>query len=144
MSFRFICALRERQDDIPLLTWRFVRELERKMGKKIESIPKKTMEMLQAYPWPGNVRELRNAVEQALIVSSGPELELKTREVAEQLTSLKRMERQHILAVLEQTGGRVKGTGGAAEILGMKPTTLYTMMQRLGIPSRHSKYGVSD
>jgi len=138
--------LRERQDDIPLLTWRFVRELERKMGKKIESIPKKTMAMLQAYPWPGNIRELRNAVEQALIVSSGPELELKNLAVGETtlLTSLKKVERQHILAVLEQTGGRVKGTGGAAEILGMKPTTLYTMMQRLGIPSRHSKYGTSN
>jgi len=138
--------LRERRDDIPLLTWRFVRELERKMGKKIESIPKKTMEMLQAYPWPGNVRELRNAVEQGLIVSNGPELELRSRDVGETalLTSLKRVERQHILAVLERTGGRVKGTGGAAEILGMKPTTLYTMMQRLGIPSRHSKYDASN
>ena len=138
--------LRERQEDIPLLTWRFVRELERKMGKRIESIPKKTMAMLQAYPWPGNVRELRNAVEQALIVSSGTRLELEIHEAREAtlLTSLKKVERQHILAVLEQTGGRVKGTGGAAEILGMKPTTLYTMMQRLGIPSRHSKYGTSN
>ena len=138
--------LRERQDDIPLLTWRFVRELERKMGKRIESIPKKTIEMLQSYPWPGNVRELRNAIEQALIVSSGTELELEIHQARETtlLTSLKRVERQHILSVLEQTGGRVKGPGGAAEILGMKPTTLYTMMQRLGIPSRHSKYGSSN
>jgi formate hydrogenlyase transcriptional activator len=138
--------LRERPDDIPLLAWRFVRELERKMGKQIESIPRKTMEMLQGYPWPGNVRELRNAIEQALIVSSGTRLELEIHEAREAtlLMSLKKVERQHILAVLEQTGGRVKGSGGAAEILGMKPTTLYTMMQRLGIPSRHSKYGISN
>ena len=54
------------------------------------------------------------------------------------------MEHRHILEVLEQTGWRVKGSGGAAELLGMKPTILYTTMQRLGIPSRHSKYGISD
>jgi PAS domain S-box-containing protein len=138
--------LRERQDDIPLLTWRFIRELERKMGKRIESIPKKSMEMLQRYPWPGNVRELRNAIEQALIVSSGTELALEIHEARDTTLrmSLKRVERQHILAVLQQTGGRVKGPGGAAEILGMKPTTLYSMMQRLGIPSRHSKYDISN
>ena len=138
--------LRERQDDIPLLTWRFIRELERKMGKRIESIPKKSMEMLQRYPWPGNVRELRNAIEQSLIVSSGTELALEIHEARDTTLrmSLKRVERQHILAVLEQTGGRVKGAGGAAEILGMKPTTVYSMMQRLGISSRHSKYDISN
>jgi len=138
--------LRDRPDDIPLLTWRFVRELERKMGKKIESIPRRTMERLQSYSWPGNVRELRNAIEQALIVSSGTELELKIPEGRQTslLTSLKKVERQHILMTLEQTGWRVKGRGGAAEILGMKPTTLYTMMQRLGIPSRQDKYGISN
>jgi len=138
--------LRERRDDIPLLTWRLIRELERKMGKRIESISEKTMEMLQSYPWPGNVRELQNTIEQALIISSGTELELEIREARETilLKSLKSVERQHILAVLEQTGGRVKGLGGAAEILGMKPTTLYTMMQRLGIPSRYSKGGIPN
>lgn len=138
--------LRERQEDIPLLTWRFVRELERKMGKKIESIPRKTMEMLQRYPWPGNVRELRNTVEQALVVTSGTQLDVKIPEARGNplLPTLKGAEQRHILAVLEQTGWRVKGPGGAAELLGMKPTTLYTTMQRLGIPSRLSKYGISD
>jgi PAS domain S-box-containing protein len=138
--------LRERQEDIPLLTWRFVRELERKMGKKIESIPRKTMEMLQRYPWPGNVRELRNTVEQALVVTSGTQLDVKIPEAAgiTLLPTLKGAEQRHILAVLEQTGWRVKGPGGAAELLGMKPTTLYTTMQRLGIPSRRNKYGSPD
>jgi transcriptional regulator with GAF, ATPase, and Fis domain len=60
------------------------------------------------------------------------------------LPTLKGIEQRHILAVLEQTGWRVKGSGGAAQLLGIKPTTLYTMMQRLGIPSRHKKYGISD
>src|SRR5664279_1896751 len=97
--------LRERQDDIPLLAWRFVRELERRMGKKIESIPRKTMELLQCYPWPGNVRELRNVVEQALIVTSGSQLNLRLPDPREFtiLPTLKGMERQHILAALEKT-----------------------------------------
>jgi len=138
--------LRERQEDIPLLTWRFVRDLERKMGKKVESISRKNMEMLQRYPWPGNVRELRNMIEQALIFTSGSQLDLQMPDAQEAtlLPTLKGIEQRHILAVLEQTGWRVKGSGGAAELLGIKPTTLYTMMQRLGIPSRHKKYGISD
>ena len=136
--------LRERQEDIPLLTWRFVRELERKMGKKIESIPKRTMEMLRCYLWPGNVRELKNAVEQALIVTSGSELSLQIPELrdATLLPTLEGVEHRHILAVLEKTRWRVKGPGGAAELLGMKPSTLYTTMQRLGIPTKHEKDGI--
>ena len=136
--------LRERQEDIPVLTWRFVRELERKMGKKIESIPKKTMEMLQRYPWPGNVRELRNAVEQALIGTSGNQLHLQMPDPREStlLPSLKGMEHRHILTALEKTGWRIKETGGAAELLGMKPSTLYTTMRRLGIPNKHDRDGI--
>ncbi len=135
--------LRERQEDIPLLTWRFVRELERKMGKKIESIPRKTMEMLRRYPWPGNVRELRNAIEQALIVTTGNELNVQLPDPREAtlLPTLKGVERRHILAVLEETGWRIKGTSGAAELLGVKPSTLYTTMRRLAIPTRHEKDG---
>ena len=58
------------------------------------------------------------------------------------LPTLKGIEHRHILSVLERTGWRIKGTGGAAELLGMKPTTLYTAMQRLGIPYKHKKYGI--
>ena len=135
--------LRDRLEDIPLLTWRFVRELERKMDKRIESIPKRTMAMLQRYSWPGNVRELRNTIEQALIVTSGSELNLQMPDSREAtlLPTLKGVERRHILAALEKTGWRIKGTGGAAELLGMKPSTLYTTMRRLGIPTRHEKDG---
>jgi transcriptional regulator with GAF, ATPase, and Fis domain len=136
--------LRERQEDIPLLTWRFVRELERKMDKKIESIPRKTMELLQRRPWAGNVRELRNTIEQSLIVTSGSELNLQLPAPSEAtpLSTLKGTEHRHILTVLERTGWRIKGTGGAAELLGMKPSTLYTAMQRLGIPNKHEKDGI--
>ena len=136
--------LRERQDDIALLTWRFVRELERKMGKKIESIPRKTMEMLQDYPWPGNVRELRNVIEQALIVSSGSQLNLHLPDLREGAhhQTLRGAEHRHIVAALEKTSWRIKGAGGAAELLGLKPSTLYTTMRRLGIPTRHEKDGI--
>ncbi len=138
--------LRERAEDIPLLAWAFVREFERKMGKNIQSIPKKTMEGLQRHPWPGNIRELRNTVEQALILTSGNQLNLQVPEFQEAavLPTLKGVERGLILAALEKTGWRVKGSGGAAELLGMNPNTLYTAMQRLSIPSRREKYGITD
>jgi transcriptional regulator with GAF, ATPase, and Fis domain len=133
--------LRERREDIPLLAWAFVRELERKMGKKIESIPRKTMEMLQSYPWPGNVRELKNAVEQALILTSGSQLNVQMPgpRNGSVLPTLKGVEYRHILATLQRTSWRIKGPGGAAELLGMKPSSLYTTMQRLGIPTKHEK-----
>ena len=135
--------LRKRVGDIPLLTWAFVREFEKKMGKRIESIPKNTMEALQHYPWPGNVRELRNIIERALIVTSGSQLDLQMPEVSEPaLQTLRGAEYLHIVSVLEKTGWRVKGPRGAAELLGMKPTTLYTTMQRLGIPSKQKKYDI--
>ena len=133
--------LRDRADDIAPLIWTFVREFERKMGKKIEHISKATMEKLRSYPWPGNVRELRNAVEQALIVSQGSQLTFQLPEIVPGKSSptLKEAECQHILSVLERTGWRIKGPGGAAELLDMKPSTLYTTMQRLGVPSKHEK-----
>jgi len=108
--------LRKRVDDIPLLTWAFVREFEKKMGKRIESIPRKTMEALRRYPWPGNVRELRNIVERGLIVASGNQLNLQMPELPEAtvLPTLKGAEHQHIVSVLEKTDWRVKGPGGAA------------------------------
>jgi len=134
--------LRDRVEDIPLLAWTFVKEFERRMGKKIESISKKTMETLQTYPWPGNVRELKNEIERALIVTSSSQLNLQMPQPADDtpLSTLKGTEQRHILAVLEKTNWRVKGHGGAAELLGMKPTTLYAAMKRLGIPSWREKY----
>ena len=140
--------LRDRPEDVPLLTWAFVRELERKMGKRITTIPQQTMEALQRHAWPGNVRELRNLVEQALIVTSGSQLTVRIPgrpggPATAALSSLKGVEHRHILAVLEQTGGRIKGPGGAAERLGMKPSTVYSTMQRLGISLRRRKDDIS-
>jgi DNA-binding NtrC family response regulator len=86
------------------------------MGKKIETIPKKTMEELMAYDWPGNVRELKNVVEQALIISTGSQLEVQmpARRDVTMLPTLKGAEHRHILAVLQRTGWRIKGAGDAA------------------------------
>jgi transcriptional regulator with GAF, ATPase, and Fis domain len=129
--------LRERIEDVPMLVWAFVHEFAERMGKRIRSIPKKTMVALQGYPWPGNIRELRNVIEHAVILSPGDVLDVQVPKTKgaerSRILTRKEMEYQHILEVLERTGWRVKGPNGAAEKLGMKPTTLYSMMSRLGI-----------
>jgi transcriptional regulator with GAF, ATPase, and Fis domain len=132
-----IPPLRERPDDIPLLVWAFVREFQKRMGKEIESIPRKSIDALQAYPWPGNVRELRNVIERAMIVSSGKTLVAQVPKLAssetEDTPSLEDTERRHIVSVLERTGWRVAGKAGAAEILGLNRSTLLSKMKKLGI-----------
>ena len=129
--------LRERPEDIPLLVWAFVRQYEKKMGKRIEHIPRKSMEDLQHYPWPGNARELRNVVEHAMIVSSGKTLDINAPQRASSEMppnlSLEDVERRHILCVLQKSGWRLSGQGGAAAILGLKRTTLQSKMKKLGI-----------
>jgi len=136
-------ALRERREDIPLLVWAFVKEFSKGMGKGIERIPVEEMEKLQRYAWPGNVRELRNVVERAMILTRGKTLQVElatggiAREIQDQ--SLEAVECAHIERILAQTNGRIAGKLGAAEILGIKPTTLRSRMERLGIPTRNSK-----
>jgi PAS domain S-box-containing protein len=136
--------LRERQDDIPLLVEVFVREFSGKMGKKILTVSKRTMEALLRYPWPGNIRELRNVVEHGVIISSGNTLELPlpqgvAGEVSSRSLSLAEAEQQHILEILKATGWRIKGPRGAAAMLEVKPSNLYAKMKRLGIPTRREK-----
>jgi transcriptional regulator of acetoin/glycerol metabolism len=107
------------------------------MGKEIESIPRKTMQALQSYSWPGNVRELRNLIEHAIILSKGKTLEIDVPNRApsekDATGNLGDMERKHIVAVLEKTDWRIAGQGGAAEVLGLKRTTLHAKMKKLGI-----------
>ena len=139
--------LRERTEDIPLLTWAFVNLFADKMGKKIRSIPNRTMEALLCHHWPGNVRELRNVIEQAIIISSGNILNVRIpKDMISESTrtiTLEESDYLHILEVLEMTGWRVKGKQGAAEILGLKPSTLYSKMHKLGIPSRNERGDIS-
>jgi formate hydrogenlyase transcriptional activator len=132
-----IPPLRERPEDIPLMVWAFVREFQKRMGKEIEAVSKKSMEGLQSYSWPGNVRELRNVVEHAMILSKSKTLVIHVPKIRSSESSaprnLEEMERRHIVGVLERTGWRVAGKGGAAEVLGLTRSTLYSKMKRLNI-----------
>jgi PAS domain S-box-containing protein len=139
--------LRERREDIPLLVWNFVNEFSKKMGKDIQKISKKTMDLLQNYHWPGNIRELRNVIEHAFIISAGKELLIHLPETfqvtASNLHSLEENERIYITNILEKTNWRIKGISGAAAILKLKPSTLYAKMSKLCIPTRHQKDNIS-
>ena len=129
--------LRDRKEDILPLVWSFVKQFEKSMGKQIDSIPKAKLEALMRYNWPGNIRELKNVIEHAMILSSFKTLDVVAPACAleEQSVSytLQDMERRHILEVLERTGWRISGKNGAAEILGIKRTTLQSKMKVLGI-----------
>jgi len=129
--------LRDRADDILHLTWAFVKEFGDAMGKRIDTIPKKSLEAMQRYAWPGNIRELRNVIERAMIASRGRTLAMELPELSSIKTpqdlTLEELERGHILAVLEKTHWRIRGRDGAAEVLGLKPSTLYARMKRLEI-----------
>jgi len=129
--------LRERTEDIPMLVWHFVREFSEALGKRIDSIAPATMAQLTQHPWPGNVRELRNVVERAMVVASGPQLTIPTPTVVSgdvsRSAKLADVQKAHIRDVLESVGWRIRGVGGAADRLGVRPTTLETRMMKLGL-----------
>jgi formate hydrogenlyase transcriptional activator len=132
-----IPPLRERREDIPMLTWHFLQDLGRRMGREIESVRTTTMIAFQNYSWPGNVRELRNVIERHLITNQGPVFEAELPEAIHTAAfvegTAEETERNHILKVLKSTGWRIRGQGGAGEILALKPTTLESRMKKLGI-----------
>ncbi len=132
-----IPPLRERPEDIPLLVWAFVREHEKRIGKRIQRIAAKSLDAMQRYSWPGNVRELKNVIEHGMIVSSGGTLTVSLPAAISSKSpiaaDLDSVDRNHILKVLNDTGWRIGGRGGAAETLGLKRTTLQSTMKRLGI-----------
>ena len=132
--------LRERREDIPALVEHFVEIYSRRMDRRIDHIPEETMSALASYQWPGNIRELQNFIERSVIVSSGSGLRaplesLQAGTEAETLepTTLEDVEREHIRKILEQTRWVVAGPNGAAARLGIKRSTLYFRMQKLGI-----------
>jgi formate hydrogenlyase transcriptional activator len=134
--------LRERPDDIPRLVRHFTQRFARRMGRRIETIPSTVMDALVRYPWPGNVRELQNVIERAVILSPGLSLQVPpgdlqptatTQTAAPAAVTLADAERDHILDALRETGGVLGGPEGAAARLGMKRSTLYKKMKKLGI-----------
>lgn len=135
--------LKERPEDIPLLIRSFVHDFALSIGKAIEEVDTDSIELLQRYSWPGNIRELRNIVERAVILATGPRLHLSVPSDSpdDLKPSLLHMdnEREHIRRVLEMTGWRVRGKGGAAEILGLKPTALEYKIARLGLTRQENE-----
>jgi len=136
--------LRERRDDIAMLVQHFVRKHAARMGRQITTIPDETMRILRNWSWPGNIRELENMIERMVILTKGPVLtappaELEILESSED--NLTDMERDHIIRVLRETNGVLAGTTGAASRLGVKRTTLQSMLKRFGIEPQEFRRG---
>jgi transcriptional regulator with GAF, ATPase, and Fis domain len=150
-----VAALRERKEDIPLLAIHFVELLVKELSCPKPSLTRTGIETLQSYDWPGNIRELRNVIERAVIFArggaldfdlpvTGPSTDLTSFEPKsarsdqaepEYLTEseMRRRKRQNLFTVLQKTGWKIKGVDGAAELLGVKPTTLISQIQQMGL-----------
>ena len=133
-------ALRERQEDIPLLVRHFVQQFARRMNRAIDTISCETMNALVRYPWPGNIRELQNLIERAVILSTGPVLRIPLQELQHRVVvtparpqTMEEAERAHIVAALNDTKWVIAGPNGAAARLGMNRSTVQFRMKRLGI-----------
>jgi formate hydrogenlyase transcriptional activator len=137
--------LRQRKEDIPLMAEVFIERYARKLGKRITSVQAKTMEALENYPWPGNVRELESVLERAVILCSGPVLQLADKLVipappkSSAIRTLDAVERNQIMKILSETRWRIEGKDGAAAILGIHPSTLRARMHKLGIVRPEAK-----
>jgi formate hydrogenlyase transcriptional activator len=132
--------LRERREDIPLIAAHILKDLAKRMGSNVEGFHAATMREFQKYSWPGNVRELRNVIERNLILNGGPIFRADLpNTVQDKKTSLRRLDEvdtEYLRNVLQSTHWRVRGQGGAAHVLGLKPTTLEARMRKLGIRRR--------
>src|SRR5207249_12016622 len=146
-----IPPLRDRREDISLLVRYFVQKFSRRLNKTVQYVPSDAMDALVSYSWPGNIRELENLLERAVILSPGKELRVPLSELrngpagaaveetpitvstAPPVATLEEAERQHILRALRQTQWRVSGPRGAANMLGIKRTTLQARIRKLGI-----------
>ena len=136
-----IPPFRERPEDIPLLARYFARRVCGRLGRTDSDFSEAALERLLEYSWPGNVRELENIVERAVILCAGGSIDAEHIQVdvgsgplpEGPFRTLETVEKQHIVEALESTGGKVSGKGGAAELLGLKPTTLLARMKKKGI-----------
>jgi formate hydrogenlyase transcriptional activator len=134
--------LRKRRGDIPLLVEHFIALLAPPIGKKIDRIPRQTLDLMNSYGWPGNIRELRNVIERSIITSTNSTLQISDDLISRQQLSpaatgspisLDEAQRLHILAILKKTDWKIEGSKGAAKILQIKPSTLRHRMKKLGI-----------
>ena len=144
--------LRERREDIPLLANHFIQAAARRLNRQAPRLSEAALRQLTARDWPGNIRELENAVERAVILADDgqlhfdpPAVEVTARPAATGAglplltrAALEKHQRETIAAALERTGGRVSGRGGAAEMLGMKASTLFSRMIVLGLRRNRS------
>jgi formate hydrogenlyase transcriptional activator len=138
-----IPPLRERPEDIPLLVRYFAQKYAQRMEKQIESIPAAAIKKLTRWHWPGNIRELENFVERAVILTRGATLEVPLTELKTQVPppapaagTREWNEREEIVRILKEVGGRVGGADGAAARMGIKRTTLISRIKKLGIDPR--------
>ena len=133
--------LRERPEDVPLLTKFLLDKFAMRVGRRFEGIDPDTLRRLMAYSWPGNIRELQNVLERAVILASGPMLEVDPEVLGQAGTepsgrpsaALEDVERNHIIAVLQQTKWVIDGQRGAAAVLGLHPNTLRSRLKKLGV-----------
>lgn len=138
--------LRERPEDVAALVQHFIQQLARRTGKRIEGVSAEALELLCRRDWPGNIRELRHVIERAMILCDGTVLDVAVlgltpgarpsagvRPGVSELGTLAEAEAAHIRRVLEHTGGVIEGPRGAAQVLGLKPSTLRFRMKRLGL-----------
>jgi len=137
--------LRQRKDDISMLVQHFVAKHSTRMGKHIDTIPAETIKILEHWNWPGNIREMENMIERMVILTKGsvlatPPAELHSLEEVSE-NSLTQVERAHIIRVLRETNGVLSGADGAANRLGIKRTTLQSMLKRFGIEAGEYRHG---
>ena len=137
-----IPPLRSRPDDIRPLVAHMLPLLCKKLNRDVPELREEDLVALEKHPWPGNVRQLQAAIERSLIISKGPILEMeipmapKAADMPDAILTqdeMREREKRNLEAALEETGGRLYGDGGAAELLGMKPTTLASRLKALGI-----------
>jgi DNA-binding NtrC family response regulator len=137
---------RDRKEDIRLLADEFVRKSSQRMGKRVSSISREPLEKLENYDWPGNVRELANIIERAVILCEGSVLEERhltlvgeASDRVDRFPTLEQAEKSHILRALQRTDWVLAGPQGAAELLGMNRSTLWSRMKKLGIEARKAQ-----
>lgn len=149
--------LRERSEDVPLLAQAFLDTAARRLGRKAPKLTREVAQRLQRYPWPGNVRELQHVIERATLTSRGAALEIELPEAVEpratttpvpqrgktvrKAAELRQVEIENVRAALAAAQGKVYGRGGAAELLGMRPTTLASRLKALGLDARSLRRG---